>query len=96
MPACQLVCVFRFLSEAQARCELPPPRITLSISTSFCGGSALRGGKGPRTGQCPWSCACEAKWAAGHLYSRGEAGRRAMEGPGTCLVVCYFPMVSFL
>ncbi|XP_043743694.1 centrosomal protein of 72 kDa isoform X7 [Cervus elaphus] len=42
MPACQLVCVFRFLSEAQARCELPPPRITLSISTSFCDDRPVR------------------------------------------------------
>ncbi|XP_060985381.1 centrosomal protein of 72 kDa isoform X8 [Dama dama] len=42
MPACELVCVFRFLSEAQARCELPPPRITLSISTSFCDDRPVR------------------------------------------------------
>ena len=85
MPARELECVFPFLSEAQAWCKLPPPGITLSTSTGSCGGLALGGGKGPRTGHCLWSGACEAEWAAGHLCSPWEAGRCATAGPGTCL-----------
>ena len=91
VPARELACVFPFLSEAQAGCKLPPPGITLSTSTGSCGGLALGVGKGPRTGQCPWSGVCESEWAAGPW----EAGRCATAGLAPASDP-YFPVVSSL